>query len=65
MYLMINKTLSSEFNTPHRKINVVTGPLDQYREYETEAEVSTSNEQKDCIVVFGDMLENRQKIPFF
>ena len=42
-------------------MNVLTRCPKQHLDYDTEEEISSTVEYKDCLVVFYDMLESKQK----
>ena len=59
-YLMLKSILSSELKITNRKIKFLTRCPKRYPDYHTEEEVSTIDEYRDSVVVFDDMLENKQ-----
>ena len=63
-FLMKNKNLPSERNNSDRKMKVLTRYYSQYPGSDTEEKVSTYEENKDCVVVFDDMLVNKQETYF-
>ena len=65
-YLMMNKILSrAALNNPNRKTRSLTRSPNQNPDYDTEEEVSTYDEFKDCAVLFVDNLEKKTKRCFF
>ena len=66
-YLFMHKNLSSELNNPDGKLNFFYQIFNQYLYYHTEKDVSSIDKDKKFVVVFDDMLENKQKdiSPFF
>ena len=59
----MNNLLSTELNNPDWRRKFSTRSPNQYLDYDTEDEVSTIEENNDCVVVFDDVLENIEKLP--
>ena len=58
---MVNKILSSEHNKPDRKLKNSSRSLNHYPDDDTEEEVSTIEDFKECAVAFEVMLGNELK----
>ena len=62
---MMNNFLSSELNNRGRKIKILTKSPNQCPDYDA-GEEFLIDDHKRCLVVFDDMIENKQKdLPFF
>ena len=57
----MNKNLLSESDNPDRQVRILTRSPNQHPDYETPDEFLSVDEYKDCVPVFADKLENKQK----
>ena len=59
-YLMVRKILLSEYINRDRQIKISTRSPKQYFDYELTDEILSTDEYKDCVVIFDEMLENKK-----
>ena len=60
-HLMMNRLVLSESDNPARKMKFLTRSPNQYPDNETSDSNLSLDDYKDCVVVFDDMLDHKEK----